>query len=93
MQIDPYAWLVTVPLAFALLQMKLLPQDHAARRLLRQIAEQEANAWDVVGVRHRPFDLAGNPRMRMIVFVMTLTALIISSVASLAAFVLSGPSV
>ena len=93
MHIDPHAWLITVPLAIALLQAKILPQQHFAKRWLKQIAEQEGAGWEMMGVRERPFDLSDKPRARMIVFVVMIAALTISSLASFVAFVVGGPTV
>ena len=93
LHIDPHAWMITVPLAIALVQAKLLPRDHFAKRWLKQIAQQEAVGWEMMGVRDRPFDLNDKPRTRLTVFAVALAALVISSLISFAAFVLSGPAV
>ena len=93
MHIDPYAWLVTVPLAIALVQAKILPRNHFAKRWLTRIAEQEGTGWEMMGVRDRPFDLSDKPTLRTVVFTLAVAALAISSLASFVAFVLGGTAV
>jgi hypothetical protein len=91
--IDPHAWLVTVPLAIALVQAKILPQQHFAKRWLKQIAEQEGAGWEMMGVKERPFDLSDKPRARTILFAVMVAALAISSLASFVAFLFGGAAV
>lgn len=45
MHVDPYAWLLTVPLTFALIHMRLLPREHAVRRVWQQMQAAEATVW------------------------------------------------
>ena len=90
MHIDPHAWLVTVPLAVALVQAKILPRDHFAKRWLNQIAEREGAGWEMVGVRERPFDLSDKPRARTVVFAVAFAALVLSSLASFITFMMNG---
>jgi hypothetical protein len=71
------------------MHVKILPQDHFAKRWLKQIAEQEGTAWGLIGVRERPFDLSDKPHARMVVFGMAMTALIVGSTASFIAFLFS----
>lgn len=93
MNVDPYAWLITVPLAIALVQAKILPRDHFAKRWLQHIADHEGAAWQMMGVRERPFDLSDKPRIRLAVFAVAFVALALSSLASFVAFLMNGPSV
>lgn len=93
LHIDPHAWLITVPLAIALVQVKILPRDHFTKRWLKQIAEREGAGWEMMGVRDRPFDLSDKPRARLALFGAAVAALVISSLASFAAFVMGGPAV
>ena len=45
MKIDPYAWLLTVPLTIGLVQIWFLPADHALKRVWRSVLEAEADVW------------------------------------------------
>jgi hypothetical protein len=44
-QIDPYAWLLTVPATIALVQIWFLPAEHAIKRLWRAMRDAEAEVW------------------------------------------------
>lgn len=45
MKIDPYAWLLTVPLTIALMQIWFLPAEHVVKRVWRNFQEAEADVW------------------------------------------------
>ncbi len=45
MKIDPYAWLLTVPLTIAMVQIWFLPREHAIKRLWHSMQEAESDVW------------------------------------------------
>jgi len=44
-QIDPHAWVVTLPITIALVQLFFQPAHHPLRKMLKNVALFEAEAW------------------------------------------------
>ena len=91
MKIDPYAWLLTVPLTIALVQVWFLPAEHAVKRCLRTIQEAEADVWMRLNRglwRPEPGELCGASWLRGRVLHHAMVAVFaLTSMLSFAAFV------
>lgn len=97
MRIDPNAWLLTLPAALALIQLALQPADHVVKRLCREAVRLEASAWQQLagggGVGANSAPPPGERFARVsaacqrFAFKAAVGALLMTSLASLAAFV------
>lgn len=90
MKIDPYAWLLTVPLTIAMVQVWFLPREHAVKRLWQSVQEAEAEVWFRLyggAWRPDPSRLPGSAWMNTAtVYHMVLAVFGITSLASFASF-------
>lgn len=93
MHVEPYAWLVTLPLTVALIHFHLLPEQHGAKRLWRALGQYDSLAWERLGWTGHALDLNAKPRARRLLFVVVLVGLCISTIASLAAFAGAGSAI
>ncbi|MCI0365841.1 MAG: hypothetical protein L0Y44_14985 [Phycisphaerales bacterium] len=89
MKVDPYVWIVTLPLAVAAVQLYFQPPDHVLKRLWRRAVEMEMFAWRRFGwqVPPRWAMLHEHQLGRRASFVLMIMALAVCSLVSLAAFV------
>jgi hypothetical protein len=86
-QIDPYAWLLTVPLTVALVGAYRLPGESLAKRCWREIAQAEALAWARLGLGDPLFGSEARSQLvRKAIFRLLLVGLAASSIASFAVF-------
>ena len=85
MQIDPHAWMLTVPLTIALAQACVLPADHFLRRMWHETCELESRAWHQLGFSSPRIRGAGIFRRQIVHAAIAVLAL--TSVASFATFV------
>jgi len=96
-RIDPNAWLLTLPAALALIQLALQPADHVVKRICREAVRLEMSAWQQLagggGVKASDAAPPGERLARVsatcqrLAFRAAVAALLVTSLASLAAFV------
>lgn len=82
MMIDPHAWLLTVPLTLALVQVFRSPANGACKRWWRELQTREAWAWDRLGWARPRCTPASLRAMQAL----AIAGLGVSSLASFAAF-------
>lgn len=85
MRIDPHAWLLTFPMTIGLAQLYLLPAESFAKRCWRRVNQAEAIAWQGLGGRKQL--LCEGSLARKAAFALMFMGLLMSSLASFAAFI------
>ena len=87
MHIDPYAWIITLPLTLALVQLYFQPSDFVLKRWWRQIQEWESQAWTRLLLIEAELEARWRAKAGRVVHALAVGGLAMASLASLAAFV------
>jgi len=87
LQIDPNAWLVTLPITIGLVQLFFQPADHPIRRLLKNVVQMEAEVWSRLTLADLEATASRTFRIGRLVHCFATVCMAVASLASLGAFV------
>jgi len=87
--IDPYCWIITIPLTLAIVWVMRLPPNSALKALWRDLCRHESNAWLCLTGARVDLEKAPLAAWRRHVLYVAVGGLAVTSLASLAACVLS----
>ena len=87
LQIDPNAWLVTLPITIGLVQLFFQPADHPIRKLLKGVVQVEAEVWSRLTMSDVDSAASRTIRVGRFVHCFATVCMAVASLASLGAFV------